>query len=178
MSPAVPAAADHVAASSGVERPRYRLYRIVTRLIGVAVLPLAFLVAPHRAPRVACRWALAARFPAEDLTGLTRATRAAVEAARSVALWRDGVLIGVTDGYRDEQTQARLFAEMVRRTGFADHVLVTVRQPEIRTDTTAQVVIAGHAFMQNLLRGHYELAVDAPPASRVAAAFAELARAT
>jgi hypothetical protein len=46
----------------------------------------------------------------------------------------------------------------------------------LRTDKTVQVVIAGHAFMQNLRRGHYELAVDAPPARRVAAAFAELAR--
>ena len=47
----------------------------------------------------------------------------------------------------------------------------------LRTDTTAQVIIAGHAFMQNLRRGHYELAVDASPATRVAAAFTELARA-
>jgi hypothetical protein len=29
--------------------------------------------------------------------------------------------------------------------------------------------------MQNLRRGHYELGIDAPPALRVAAAFAELA---
>jgi transposase-like protein len=47
----------------------------------------------------------------------------------------------------------------------------------LRTDYTAQVIIAGHAFMQNLRRGHYELAVDAPPATRVAAAFIELAQA-
>jgi hypothetical protein len=46
----------------------------------------------------------------------------------------------------------------------------------LRTDRTAQVVIAGHAFVQNLRRGHYELAVDATPGTRVAAAFAELAR--
>jgi hypothetical protein len=31
----------------------------------------------------------------------------------------------------------------------------------LRTDKTAQVIIDGHAFMQNLRRGHYELAVDA-----------------
>ena len=31
--------------------------------------------------------------------------------------------------------------------------------------------------MQNLRRGHYELAVDAPPALRVATAFTELTRA-
>ncbi|WP_165440086.1 DDE-type integrase/transposase/recombinase [Micromonospora kangleipakensis] len=47
----------------------------------------------------------------------------------------------------------------------------------LRTDKTAQVIIAGHAFMMNLRRGHYELAVDTPPALRVAAAFAELAHA-
>jgi transposase-like protein len=47
----------------------------------------------------------------------------------------------------------------------------------LRTDKTAQVIIAGHAFMQNLRRGHYELGVDALPALRVAAAFTELAQA-
>jgi IS6 family transposase len=47
----------------------------------------------------------------------------------------------------------------------------------LRTDKTAQVIIAGHAFMQNLRRGHYQVGMDAPPAKRVAAAFAELARA-
>jgi len=46
----------------------------------------------------------------------------------------------------------------------------------LRTDRTAQVIIAGHAFMQNLRRGHYELAVDVPRHDRVAAAFTELAR--
>jgi transposase-like protein len=47
----------------------------------------------------------------------------------------------------------------------------------LRTDRTAHVIIAGHAFMQNLRRGHYELAFDAPPGLRVAAAFNDLARA-
>jgi transposase, IS6 family len=45
----------------------------------------------------------------------------------------------------------------------------------LRTDRTAQVIIAGHAFMQNLRRGHYEIAVDVPSAERMAAAFSELA---
>lgn len=36
---------------------------------------------------------------------------------------------------------------------------------------------AGHAFVQNLRRGHYELGLDAPPGERVAAAFSELVRA-
>nr|WP_246608049.1 IS6 family transposase [Actinoplanes toevensis] len=47
----------------------------------------------------------------------------------------------------------------------------------LQTDRTAQVAITGHAFVQNLRRGHYELAVDARPALRVVAAFIELAQA-
>jgi len=47
----------------------------------------------------------------------------------------------------------------------------------LRTDRTAQVVIAGLAFMQNLRRGHYEIATDTPRGLRVAAAFFELAQA-
>ncbi len=47
----------------------------------------------------------------------------------------------------------------------------------LRTDKTARVIIAGHAFMQNLRRGHYELAIDARPATRATVAFTELAQA-
>jgi transposase-like protein len=61
----------------------------------------------------------------------------------------------------------------------ADHSQLKHRLRPMRglqTDQTAQVIIAGHAFMQNV-RGHYELAVDATSARRVAAAFTELAQA-
>ena len=45
----------------------------------------------------------------------------------------------------------------------------------LRTDRTASTVIRGHAFMQNLRRGHYELGVEAlHERLRVAAAFDEL----
>jgi IS6 family transposase len=44
----------------------------------------------------------------------------------------------------------------------------------LKTERTASMVIRGHAFVQNLRRGHYELAVDAPPVSRLATAFDEL----
>ncbi|GAA5189665.1 hypothetical protein GCM10023322_42950 [Rugosimonospora acidiphila] len=98
-------------------RRRDRVYRIVTRVLAVLLLPVAFAAAPRRARHVACQWALAARFPAENLHGLTPQTRAAFEAARTRALWRDGELIGLTDGYRSAARQERLFAEMVRRTG-------------------------------------------------------------
>lgn len=47
----------------------------------------------------------------------------------------------------------------------------------LQTDQTAQIVIAGHAFLQNLRRGHYELGVDTRPALRLAAAFTELTQA-
>jgi hypothetical protein len=33
----------------------------------------------------------------------------------------------------------------------------------LKRDRTASVVIRGHAFMQNLGRGHYELGIDALP---------------
>jgi transposase-like protein len=44
----------------------------------------------------------------------------------------------------------------------------------LKTDRTTRVVIAGHAFMQNVRRGHYELGVEADPRLRVRAAFSEL----
>jgi IS6 family transposase len=47
-----------------------------------------------------------------------------------------------------------------------------------RTDRTASTVIRGHAFIQNLRRGHYELGVEARRGRlRLAAAFDELATA-
>jgi len=43
----------------------------------------------------------------------------------------------------------------------------------VKTNRTASVVIRGHAFIQNLRRGHYELAVDAGLLFRLATAFDE-----
>jgi transposase-like protein len=40
---------------------------------------------------------------------------------------------------------------------------------------SAARIAAGHAFVQNLRRGHYEIATDARPSLRLAAAFTELA---
>jgi hypothetical protein len=47
----------------------------------------------------------------------------------------------------------------------------------LRVDRTAAVILAGLAFMQNLRRGHYELATETPRQLRVSAAFTELAQA-
>jgi len=50
---------------------------------------------------------------------------------------------------------------------------------EVTTDKvrSATRVAAGHAFVQNLRRGHYELATEVPLSLRVATAFTELAQA-
>ena len=47
----------------------------------------------------------------------------------------------------------------------------------LQTERTASVIIAGLALMQNLRRGHYEIATETPRPLRVAAAFTELAHA-
>jgi transposase-like protein len=44
----------------------------------------------------------------------------------------------------------------------------------LHTDRTASVVIRGHAFIQNLRRGHYELGVEVAPVFRLATAFDQL----
>jgi transposase-like protein len=44
----------------------------------------------------------------------------------------------------------------------------------LKQDRNASVIIAGHAFVQNLRRGHYELAAEEPANRRVAVAFDEL----
>jgi transposase-like protein len=45
----------------------------------------------------------------------------------------------------------------------------------LKQDRSARVVIAGHAFVQNVRREHYELAVEEPVTLRLAVAFDELA---
>ena len=40
---------------------------------------------------------------------------------------------------------------------------------------SAARIAAGHAFLQNLRRGHYELATDVPSLLRLATVFSELA---
>jgi IS6 family transposase len=60
----------------------------------------------------------------------------------------------------------------------ADHGRVKMRLRSMRGlkhDRTAGVMIAGHAFIQNLRRGHYELAVEEPANRRLTVAFHALA---
>jgi transposase-like protein len=44
----------------------------------------------------------------------------------------------------------------------------------LKQDRSARVIIAGHVLMQNIRRGHYELAVEEPTNRRLAVAFKEL----
>jgi IS6 family transposase len=46
----------------------------------------------------------------------------------------------------------------------------------LKRDRTASVIMRGHAFVQNVRRGHYALGVDALPGMVLAAAFDELAK--
>ena len=59
----------------------------------------------------------------------------------------------------------------------ADHARLMARLRPMRALTrfrSAEVIATGHAFVQNLRRGHYELANDASPPLRLATAFTEL----
>jgi IS6 family transposase len=59
----------------------------------------------------------------------------------------------------------------------ADHGQLKARLRPMRglkQDRSARVVIAGHAVVQNLRRGHYELAIEKPANRRLAIAFDEL----
>jgi IS6 family transposase len=47
----------------------------------------------------------------------------------------------------------------------------------LKRHRSARIIAAGHAFVQNLRRGHYEIATDTPDQHRLAAAFTELATA-
>jgi hypothetical protein len=60
----------------------------------------------------------------------------------------------------------------------ADHGRLNARLRPIRRlkqDRSVSVIIAGHAFIQNVRRGHYELVVEEPANRRVAVAVDELA---
>jgi transposase, IS6 family len=60
----------------------------------------------------------------------------------------------------------------------ADHGRLKARLRPMRglkQDRSVSVIIAGHAFIQNLRRGHYELAVEELANRRVAVAVDELA---
>ena len=59
----------------------------------------------------------------------------------------------------------------------ADHARLKARLRPMRglkTIRSLRTIAAGHAFVQNLRRGHYELTADVPAHDRVRLAFTEL----
>ena len=60
----------------------------------------------------------------------------------------------------------------------ADHGRLTSRLRPMRglkRLASARTIAAGHAFVQNLRRGHYDIVADEPRVNRVRLAFDELA---
>jgi hypothetical protein len=45
----------------------------------------------------------------------------------------------------------------------------------LKRQASARTIAGGHAFMQNLRRGHYDIATATDPRDRLRAAFTELA---
>jgi transposase-like protein len=118
----------------------------------------------------ACRDAKAARHFFEQAIGTTKVAPDEVvtdQAAAYLAVLDELVPAAWhrTDRYANNRVEA-------------DHGRLKARLRPMRglkQDRSARVVIAGHAFVQNIRRAHYELAVEEPVTLRLAVAFDELA---
>jgi IS6 family transposase len=120
-------------------------------------------VSPKRDTRAARRFfeaALAAHgMPVEVVTDRAPALRAVIEELIPSAFHN-------TERYANNRIEA-------------DHDRLKARLRPMRglkRDDTARVIVGGHALMQNMRRGHYELGVETRTHRRVATAFTELAR--
>ena len=99
------------------------------------------------------------REPVEVVTDRAPALRAVIDELMPAALHN-------TEQYANNRVEA-------------DHGRLKARLRPMRglkRDHTARVIIRGHALMQNIRRGHYELGVGSRPQRRVATAFNELTR--
>ena len=120
------------------------------------------LVSPNR-DKTAAR-----RFFTRALAGVTPPAEVTTDRARAYPRVLDEVLPAaghVTMPYANNRIEA-------------DHGRFKARLRPMRglkRDRSLRVVATGHAFVQNLRRGHYELGTEAAVLDRVATAFAELA---
>ena len=109
----------------------------------------------------------ARRFFTDAITAHGKTTEITTDKARALARAINDTIPAAwhrTDQYannRIESDHARLKARLRPMRG-------------LKTDRSARTVIQGHAFIQNLRRGHYELGNDARTHLVVAAAFDEL----
>jgi len=137
-------------------------WRYVDRAIDQFGQVIDVFVSPRRDAKAARRFleqtiGTTKRRPAEVVTDTAAAYPAMLEELLPEAWHR-------TDQYANNQIEA-------------DHGRLKSRLHPMRglkQDRSAKIVIAGHALVQNVRRGHYELAVEAPVTRRVVVAFDEL----
>ena len=87
----------------------------------------------------------------------------------------DGRLFRTDVGEAIQESTYTAVWRRARRRVFTKRRLRAMRG--IKTMTGLRTLASGHAFVQNLRRGHYEIAVDEPAGRRLAVAFTDLARA-
>jgi len=133
---------------------------------GPMTSPLASVFAGFRFPRevisVAVRWYLRYGLSYRDVEEL---------------LAERGVVVDHVTVYRWVQRFTPEFVAAAR-TCRQDHGRLKARlrpMRGIKTFRSARVLAAGHAFVQNIRRGHYEIATDGPAQLRLREAFDELA---
>jgi IS6 family transposase len=138
-------------------------WRYVYRAIDQCGQIIDVLVSARRDLRAARRFfATALRAhgePVEVVTDRAPALRAAIEGLMPAAFHN-------TERYANNRVEC-------------DHGRLKARLRPMRglkREHSARVIMRGHAFMQNIRRGHYELGIDARAHRRVGYAFAELAR--
>ncbi len=113
--------------------------------------------------------AAARRFFTRALQHAPRPVEVTTDEARAYLVVLDELLLAarhVTERYANNRIEA-------------DHGRLRARLRPMRglkRLATAAVIAVGHAFVQNIQRGHYEPAVDNSPAVRLVAAFTDLAR--
>jgi transposase-like protein len=108
------------------------------------------------------------------------------EAVRSWAVWRnlDGTVAQREDVVGDAQAlfpaACHVTEQYANNAVEADHGRLTARlrsMRDVKRLCSARVISAGHAFVQNLCRGHYELGLDIDQRPQLTVIFTELARA-
>ena len=138
-------------------------WRYVYRVVDQRGQIVDVLVSVRRDLRAACRFFAAALCahgePVEVVTDRAPALRAAIEGLMPAAFHNTAQYAN----NRVECDHGRLKARLRPMRG-------------LKRDHSARVIIRGHALMQNIRRGHYELGTDARHHRRIDAAFTELAR--
>ena len=137
------------------------VWRYVSRAVDQQGQVIDVIVFRHRAIASARKFfttsLLAHRAPAEVITDRAPALANVIEELIPAAFHNTGQY----ENNRCECDHGRLKARLRPMRG-------------LKTDRTASVVIRGHAFIQNLRRGHYELGVEVAAVLRLATAFDEL----